>query len=152
MMFQRKVFPYSKIPELDSEVLEIPFATKPMQMENSYGTGLSMIVVLPRQGLSLSDAMAKVYLRTMNKIYRELYNSRIEHVGREVEVHLPRFEITSSFDFKDTLDTVRMTDFLVLSLQVHLNVLLNFSWASKTPSTNPKPTCPTSTTTTSCHR
>lgn len=108
MMFQRGLIPYVAIADIGCHVLELQYAESQNfgSRSDTYGTGLSMIVVLPRKGLTLSDAMQKVYSFTMNKIYKELYIAKNEYEDEEVEVHLPRFELTTSFDIKETLQTV----------------------------------------------
>jgi serine protease inhibitor len=116
MMFQRGSFAYTAIPDIGSHVLELPYAEKSSSRGEIYGSGLSMIIVLPRKGLSLSDAMAKVYQFTMNKIYKELYNAMLEFEDEEVEVHLPRFEIATSFNIKQALETV---SFIKKQIKIH---------------------------------
>lgn len=109
MMFQRGPLAYAAIADIGCHVLELPYAEAQVPTASRgdiYGSGLSMIIILPRKGLSLSDAMAKVYSFTMNKIYRELYNSKFEYDDEEVEIHLPRFEIATSVDVKETLEIV----------------------------------------------
>lgn len=106
MMFQRGPIAYSAVAELGCHILELPYAHSPQSRNDGSGTGLSMILVLPRKGLSLEDAIASVYQYTMTNIYRELYNSKVEYEDDEVEVHLPRFEIETSLDMKETLQGV----------------------------------------------
>lgn len=108
MMFQRGPFAYSAVGDLGCHVLELPYAEAPLVSRNGVPTsGLSMILVLPRKGLTLDDAIVNVHKHGMDKIYRELYNSKVEYEDDEVEVHLPRFEITTSLDIKETLSAVR---------------------------------------------
>jgi serine protease inhibitor len=107
MMFQRGPLAYAAIAEIGCHVIELPYAEAPVSSRGDiYGTGLSMIIVLPRKGLLLTEAIKSVYSFSMNKIYKELYNSKLEYEDEEVEVHLPRFEIQTSLDVKDTLETV----------------------------------------------
>lgn len=106
MMFQRGPFAYSPVAELGCHVLELPYADSPQSRNDLPSTGLSMILVLPRKGLSLDEAIRNVYVHGMAKIYRELRNSKEEYGDDEVEVHLPRFETTSSFNMHDTLKDV----------------------------------------------
>lgn len=108
MMFQRGPFAYSAVGDLGCHVLELPYAEAPIGSRNGVPTsGLSMILVLPRKGLSLDEAIVNVHRHGMEKIYRELYYSKVEYEDDEVEVHLPRFEITTSLDIKDLLSPVR---------------------------------------------
>lgn len=66
-----------------------------------------MILVLPRKGLSLNEAIENIHRFGMAKLYHELLNSKVEYEDDEVEVHVPRFEITSSLDMKNILEGVR---------------------------------------------
>lgn len=108
MMFQRGPFAYSAVGDLGCHVLELPYAEQPLGNRNDApSSGLSMILVLPRKGLSLEEAIGNIYQHGMDKIYRELYNSKAEYEDDEVEVHIPRFEITTSLNMQDTLEGVR---------------------------------------------
>lgn len=109
MMFQRGPIAYSAVADLGCHILELPYAQKPYDntaTSSATGTSLSMILVLPRKGLSLDDAIENVYKYGMTNIYRELYNSKVEYEDDEVEVHLPRFEIETSLDLKNILQEV----------------------------------------------
>lgn len=108
MMFQRGPFAYAGVSDLGCHILELPYAEAPVSNRNDLmGTGLSMILVLPRKGLSLNQAIDNVNTFGMARLYGELHNSKVEYEDDEVEVHLPRFEITSSMDMKETLEGVR---------------------------------------------
>lgn len=108
MMFQRGPFAYSAVGELGCHVIELPYAEAPLSNRNdSPKSGLSMILVLPRKGLSLEEAIMKVYQFGMKRIYRELYLAKLEYEDDEVEVHLPRFEISTSLEIKQQLEAVR---------------------------------------------
>ena len=114
MMFQRGALAFAAIAEIGCHAIELPYAEAQSSTSRSdiYGSGLSMVVILPRKGLSLSAAMEKIYQFTMRKIYRELFNSKQEYEDEEVEVHLPRFEMTTSLDIKETLETVSFENIL----------------------------------------
>lgn len=107
MMFQRGPFAYAGVSDLGCHILELPYAEMPVSRNDLFGTGLSMILVLPRKGLSLNEAIENIHRFGMAKLYHELLNSKIEYEDDEVEVHLPRFEITSSLDMKKILEGVR---------------------------------------------
>jgi serine protease inhibitor len=109
MMFQRGPFAYSAVADLGCHILELPYAERPISNRNDApaGKGLSMVLVLPRKGLSLDDAISNVYSYGMKNIYRELRNAKAEYEDDEVEVHLPRFEITTSLNVKEALEAVR---------------------------------------------
>lgn len=108
MMFQRGPFAYSAVADLGCHILELPYAEQPLVNRNDApASSLSMILVLPRKGLSLQEAIGKVYQYGMEKLYSELYLSKAESEDDEVEVHIPRFEITTSLDMKAFLEGVR---------------------------------------------
>lgn len=106
MMFQRGPFAYSPVAELGCHVLELPYADLPQSRNDNPATGLSMILVLPKKGLSLDEAIRNVYQHSMDKIYIELRKSKEEYADDEVEVHLPRFEFSTSFNMQDSLKNV----------------------------------------------
>ena len=107
MMFQRGAFAYSAVANLSSHVIELPYAEQPANRNDAPTSGLSMILVLPRKGLPLEEAIRKVHQFGMETIYRELRISKMDYEEDEVEVHIPRFEITTSFDMIDSLEGVR---------------------------------------------
>jgi serine protease inhibitor len=102
MMFQRGPFAYSAVGDLGCHILELPYATV-----GDGGSSLSMVLVLPRKGLSLEEAIMKVHQFGMERMYKEFAISKAEYEDDEVEVHIPRFEIETSLDIKDTLEGVR---------------------------------------------
>lgn len=102
MMFGRSLLAYARVTDLGCQVLELPYAGSRIK-KTEFGITLSMIIVLPRKGLSLTEAIGKVYEFGMNKIYRELKKAKLDE---EVEVRLPRFEISSSLDLKESLEVV----------------------------------------------
>lgn len=106
MMFQRGPIGYSAIADLGCHVVELPYAQKPQNRNDGTGTNMSMVLVLPRKGLSLDEAIGNVYRYSMTNIYRELHNSRVDYEDDEVEVHVPRFEIETNLDMKQTLQGV----------------------------------------------
>ncbi len=73
-------------------------------LEMSYlGDGLSIIVLLPRERDGLKELEAKLYLDYLDKM--------INHLSRrEVEVFLPKFKVTSSFELNETLIGMGMSD------------------------------------------
>lgn len=106
MMFQRGLFAYAGVADLGCHIIELPYAELPASRNGITGTGLSMILVLPRKGLSLEEAISNIYTHGMKKIYFELYNSKVEYEDEEVEVHVPRFDIETSLNMKPILESV----------------------------------------------
>lgn len=86
MMFQRGPFPYTAIADLDSHILELPYGTD---------NRLSMIIMLPRKGVTLQSVIRRMATVRLQRIYDELRKSAHEFEDDEVEVFLPRFSITA---------------------------------------------------------
>jgi len=109
MMFQRGPFAYAAVKDLGCHVIELPYANsaKPKtDSQPSIDDRLVMILVLPKKGLTLVEAIGNVYNHGMDKIFDELRESAVEYEDDEVEVHIPRFETASSLDLKETLQRV----------------------------------------------
>lgn len=86
MMFQRGPFPYTAIADLDSHILELPYGKD---------NRLSMIIMLPRKGVTLQSVIRRMATVRLQRIYDELAKSAHEFEDDEVEVFLPRFTITA---------------------------------------------------------
>lgn len=99
MMFQRGPFAYIADQKLGSYVVELPYGSS----EKNDDRGISMIVVLPKIGLELSEAINNVNTYGLKSLLVELKNSKEEYDEDEVEVHLPRFEMDSSLNLVEAL-------------------------------------------------
>lgn len=86
MMFQKAVFPFAAFRELEAQIVELPYGS------DRY---LSMLVILPRKGVPLSEIVKRLADVSMEEIYRELKQVAEEYEDDEVEVFLPQFEITN---------------------------------------------------------
>lgn len=88
MMFQRGAFSFTGINELDSLVLELPYGDQDR---------LSMILLLPRQGILLTSVLEKLSAYGVARVITELRRADAEFEEDEVEVFLPRFSFTADF-------------------------------------------------------
>lgn len=143
MMFQRNPIAFSTLKEIGSYVLEMEYADPPppkaaggtaTRFEGEFGKGLSMILVLPKKGQTLAKTAQDIYQFSMDKIYRSLYESKVNYGDEEVEVSLPKFDITTDADIKYLLQQVRYD--IILRKFYDIN-LLNFNrWDSRKFSIN----------------
>uniref|UniRef100_A0A1B0CTS9 Serpin domain-containing protein n=1 Tax=Lutzomyia longipalpis TaxID=7200 RepID=A0A1B0CTS9_LUTLO len=101
MMFQRGSFPYTAIAELDAHILELPYGNL---------NRLSMIILLPRKGIPLSQVIEKLATVRLQRVYDELKRASDEYEDDEVEVYLPRFKITSDFGLNQILEQMGLMD------------------------------------------
>lgn len=110
MMFQTGPFGYAAVQDLGAHVLELPYGTDLRKTEetgrNTFEERLSMILVLPRKGLQLIDALENVNKFGMERLYNEMKQSKAEYEDEEIEVHLPRFETETTFDMVELLKEV----------------------------------------------
>lgn len=112
MMFQRGPFAYAANQNLGCYLLELPYGVDREYAErNNLPEGsedrISMIVVLPKRGLSLVEAIDNVNKYGIKSLLVELKKAKEEFEDEEVEVHIPRFELDTSLNLKDTLQDVR---------------------------------------------
>lgn len=101
MMFQRGVFSYTGISDLDAHVLELPYGK-----ENR----LSMIILLPRKGVHLSTVIERLPKYGISRIVTELRKADQEFEDDEVEIYIPRFSITADFTLNVILEQMGLVD------------------------------------------
>ncbi|KAL9696435.1 hypothetical protein quinque_016014 [Culex quinquefasciatus] len=94
MMYSKAVFPFAAFRELEAQIVELPYGTD---------RHLSMMVILPRKGVPLKDVIGRLANFSMQTIYQELRTAAEEYEDDEVEVYLPRFEITADYKLKAPL-------------------------------------------------
>ncbi|XP_026083774.1 leukocyte elastase inhibitor-like [Carassius auratus] len=99
MMNQESKFPLAFIPELNSQVLELPYV----------GKNLSMLIILPNE--------IKDQTTGLQKLEKALtYEKLMEWTGpskmllEQVQVSLPRFKMEESYDMKSLLISMGMED------------------------------------------
>ncbi|XP_016972962.1 serine protease inhibitor 77Ba-like [Drosophila rhopaloa] len=92
----------SKIQGLNAFVLELPYGT---------GKNPAMIVLLPKRGFKLIDVANNLRNIGLWPIFQHLNAFRSNaSEDNEVEVVLPRFEISTTFDLKETLIQMGIRD------------------------------------------
>uniref|UniRef100_A0A3P9KBU3 Serpin B6 n=1 Tax=Oryzias latipes TaxID=8090 RepID=A0A3P9KBU3_ORYLA len=97
MMRQDAKFPYVKIPEIDCQILEMPYE----------GKELSMLIFLPREILDDSTGLERKLL-TYEKIME--WTSPEKMPLTDVDVRLPRFKMEEKYDLKEVLTRMGMVD------------------------------------------
>lgn len=121
MMYQKAAFPFAAFRELDSQIAELPYGTE---------RHLSMMLILPRKGIPLSDVIRRLANFNMATIYQELKQAAVDYEDDEVELYLPRFEITADYNLVSVLHDV-CCRFIIFSVLIVTPI--NYSrWASMT--------------------
>jgi len=102
MMLQEGPFSYAAVKDLGCHVLELPYAS------NAEGKPdrLSMFLLVPRKGMSLLEAVENIQKHGMERIYREMEDSKAEYEDDVVEVNLPRFETETSLSLIEAMQKV----------------------------------------------
>lgn len=103
MMYQKAVFPFAAFRELEAQIVELPYGND---------RHLSMMLILPRKGVPLQTVIRRLADFNMDTIYQELKQAAIEYEDDEVEVYLPRFEITADYNLISTLQDMGIRDAL----------------------------------------
>ncbi|CAM4696533.1 unnamed protein product [Leuciscus chuanchicus] len=99
MMYQKEDFPLAFIPEINSQVLELPYV----------GKNLSMLIILPKE---MEDDTTGLQKLEKALTYEKLMEWTKPEVMRqqEVEVSLPRFKMEETYDMKSLLISMGMED------------------------------------------
>ncbi|XP_056099242.1 leukocyte elastase inhibitor-like isoform X1 [Rhinichthys klamathensis goyatoka] len=99
MMHQKAHFPLAFIPEMNSQVLELPYV----------GKNLSMLIILPNE---MEDATTGLQKLEKALTYEKLMEWTKPEVMRqqEVQVSLPRFKMEEKYDMKSLLISMGMED------------------------------------------
>jgi len=100
MMHQNGYFRYSRISELGSKVIELPYA----------GGQFSMIVVVPVGNTTISTVLERISKIQIEKIYHHMITEEEEYPDAAVEVHLPRVVINSDFVLNKALEKLGIID------------------------------------------
>ncbi|XP_016341273.1 leukocyte elastase inhibitor-like [Sinocyclocheilus anshuiensis] len=99
MMQQKAQFPLALIPEIDSQVLELPYV----------GKNLSMLIILPNEIQDETTGLQKLEKAlTYEKLMEWTKPSKMRQ--QEVEVSLPRFKMEETYDMKSLLISMGMED------------------------------------------
>ncbi|XP_051721333.1 leukocyte elastase inhibitor-like isoform X1 [Ctenopharyngodon idella] len=99
MMQQKSKFPLAFIPEINSQVLELPYV----------GKNLSMLIILPNE---MEDDTTGLQKLEKALTYEKLMEWTKPEVMRqqEVQVSLPRFKMEEKYDMKSLLISMGMED------------------------------------------
>ncbi|XP_013855174.1 leukocyte elastase inhibitor [Austrofundulus limnaeus] len=100
MMYQMKKLPYNYIPDLELQILELPY------VEDE----LSMFVLLPAAATDGSDPLLKLEKELTQERLNEWTNRANMDVQSEVLVHLPKFKLEEEYVLNEPLATLGMTD------------------------------------------
>ncbi|XP_073703806.1 leukocyte elastase inhibitor-like [Garra rufa] len=99
MMRQNSKFPMASIPEMDSQVLELPYV----------GKNLSMLIILPNEIQDETTGLQKLEKALTYEKLMEWTKPEVMH-QEEVEVSLPRFKMEQTYDMKSLLIGMEMED------------------------------------------
>uniref|UniRef100_A0A8C5MNN0 Leukocyte elastase inhibitor n=1 Tax=Leptobrachium leishanense TaxID=445787 RepID=A0A8C5MNN0_9ANUR len=99
MMYQKKKFPFTYIPEINCRILELPYA----------GHELSMVIILPENIEDDTTGLQKLEKELTLEKFQEW--TRSENMGPiDVHVHLPRFKLEDSYELKPVLSSLGIED------------------------------------------
>ncbi|XP_067303940.1 leukocyte elastase inhibitor-like isoform X2 [Pseudorasbora parva] len=99
MMHQKAQFPLAFIPEINSQVLELPYV----------GKNLSMLIILPNEMEDSTTGLQKLEKAlTYEKLMQWTKPSNMRQ--QELQVSLPRFKMEEKYDMKTLLISMGMED------------------------------------------
>lgn len=101
MMYQKGVFGYTSIADLDAHVLQLPYG---------HENRLSMIIMLPKRGVTLLSMLQRLQNVGLTRINQELERAKSEYDDDEVEVYLPRLSTRADFVLNTVLQDMGLLD------------------------------------------
>ncbi|XP_054732852.1 serine protease inhibitor 77Ba-like [Anastrepha obliqua] len=101
MMFQMTPFNYTRIPDLQGHVLELPYGN-----ENR----LCMLVILPNKGISVNQVVHNLQTLGVRAIMKKLEEDALGFDEQEVEVYLPRFNTATTFPLRGSLEQLGLRE------------------------------------------
>lgn len=103
MMYNRHVYPFANIKELQARVIELPYGVEGR---------LSMLIMLPHHNVTLYDMFLNFRDTnlTFNKVFQELRLIQEEFGDDEVDCFIPRFKIESSLVLDRVLKELYVSD------------------------------------------
>lgn len=101
MMYLTSVLPYSRLEELNAHAIELPYGRDGQ---------ISMVVVLPFKGESISGVLNKMSKMTFSTILRTLDDADKRFMDESINVYLPKFKITSDFNLNVVLSKIGIKD------------------------------------------
>ncbi|KAK7146733.1 hypothetical protein R3I94_009541 [Phoxinus phoxinus] len=99
MMYQKAQFPLVFIPEINSQVLELPYV----------GNNISMLIILPKEMEDDTTGLQKLEKALTYEKLMEWTKPEVMHQP-EVKVFLPRFKMEETYDMKSLLISMGMED------------------------------------------
>lgn len=103
MMYQRGIFPFAAIADLEANVVELPYGKEDR---------LCMLLLLPRRNSTLTTVFDKLKNYNIARITHELH--KFDHAEdfeeAEIELTLPRFKIDSDLELRTVLEHLGITD------------------------------------------
>lgn len=99
MMYQEAKFPLASIPEINSQVLELPYD----------GKNLSMLIILPNEMEDDTTGLQKLEKALTYEKLMEWTKPEDMH-QQEVQISLPRFKMEEKYDMKSLLISMGMED------------------------------------------
>ncbi|XP_051721327.1 leukocyte elastase inhibitor-like isoform X12 [Ctenopharyngodon idella] len=99
MMYQESEFPLAFIPEMNSQVLELPYV----------GKNLSMLIILPNEMEDDTTGLQKLEKALTYEKLMEWTKPEVMH-QKEVQVSLPKFKMEEKYDMKSLLISMGMED------------------------------------------
>lgn len=99
MMNQTTEFPVALIPEMDSQVLELPYV----------GNNLSMLIILPNEIQDETTGLQKLEKALSYEKLMEWTRPEVMHQQKLI-VSLPRFKMEETYDMKSLLISMGMED------------------------------------------
>ncbi|CAL1546524.1 unnamed protein product [Lymnaea stagnalis] len=93
MMSLTSVFPFAHDEELKFTAVELPYQ----------GKELGMVIILPDEDFGLQELVQKLTWEKLSKLFENLGKP-----GLKIQLTMPKFEITDSFDLKSTLVSLGM--------------------------------------------
>ncbi|KAL3289595.1 hypothetical protein HHI36_023008 [Cryptolaemus montrouzieri] len=101
MMFTKRFVPFSKMDEIKSSVVLLPYGD---------GNKMSMIVILPKKGSSVSEVLELLIESPMTKIYERLRKEEQQYYDDEINIYLPKFSISSDLNLMIALYKMGVKD------------------------------------------
>ncbi|XP_012679175.2 leukocyte elastase inhibitor-like [Clupea harengus] len=99
MMHQKAKFPFTYVPDVDCQILELPYVGKDM----------SMLVMLPNETEDNATGLEKLeQMLTYENFLEWTRPDMMDYV--EVQVGLPRFKLEETYDLKEILVSMGMVD------------------------------------------
>ncbi|KAK7146737.1 hypothetical protein R3I94_009545 [Phoxinus phoxinus] len=99
MMYQEEDFPLVFIPEINSQVLELPY----------FGKNLSMLIILPNEMEDDTTGLQKLEKALTYEKLMEWTNPEVMR-QQKVQVSLPRFKMEETYNMKSLLISMGMED------------------------------------------